>query len=175
MSLSQKAHTSFTVINAFTNWLISMVFYGVDVTKHHIIAPVSVDTKLTTTTVEDIGRCTAAVVVAVLKGDKSVVDQSVKLASDTLIYGELRKLLEEHTGHPFTIEERSIKQYETVRDEAVKAGDWGTAVGAAYGIVIGTGIGVWRPKAESWNAQHQIPTTTLKEWLKDNLKTSEQR
>ena len=110
---------------------------------------------VTLTTAEDIGCLTAQVLTA----ESPILNQVVFVAGDTVTYGQAADLVEEVNGTPVKREVWSVTH---LRAQLANNPQNGMA---KYHIVFVEGLGVSWSKDLSYNEQHRIPVTGLRQWL----------
>lgn len=148
----------------FTSFLFEPAFGVVDLTEGKVRALGDWDYRLTLTTPEDIGRCTAEIFFT----EPEINDQVVFIAGDTLSYRELRQQLEQVTGRRF---EAELLDQDSLRDHLVQnPGD----LTGAYRLAFARPDGVAWDAADTFNAQRGLPTTTttVRAWLQQQQTNS---
>lgn len=113
------------------------------------------DTQVTVTTPDDIGMLTTAI----LMEEPRIVNQIVRVASDTVSYGQLAAIVDAVTGRQFRRE--LLTPALLAAACAANPGD----TMARYRLAFGRGDGMWWDKAATYNAQRAIPTTGITAWL----------
>lgn len=159
--LRAQERTRWIIISTgmFTSFLFEPSFGVVDMQGGCVNALGSLDTAVTVTTPEDIGRLTAAVVLQ----QPHIADQVVYTAGDTLTYVELAALLERVTGRPFLRHEWSVP---FLLDELASAPEDNMR---KYRAVFAQGLGVAWDKERTFNHQRGIQTTTAEQWALAHL------
>lgn len=138
-------------------------FAGVDVGKLTITAPYSFDVKLSTTSVVDIARLTAEVLL--LRNEPSVKNQILWMAADTISYNDMHKLLEQHFNKKFQKKIVSREEAKALVEKDVKYQDGVNRFKVAWGESVTEAISC--PVENTFNAKYlpQIKLTTLKQRL----------
>lgn len=159
--LRAQERTGWIIISTgmFTSFLFEPLFGVVDRERGRVNALGSLETAVTVTTAEDIGRLTAAIVLH----QPHIVDQVVYTAGDTLTYGELAALLERVTHKPFKAHAWSVEQLQA--DLARSPDDQMSK----YRAVFALGRGVAWDKAQTFNHQQGITVTSAEQWALANL------
>lgn len=143
----------------FMNYLFDADSGMVDLPNNTVNALGTADTAVTVTTPEDIGALTAEIVFT----EPRIRDEIVYVAGDTITYGQLAKTLETILDRPF---ELRVWSEPTLMAELASDPDNMTR---KYRAAFAQGRGVAWPKAETFNARRQIKTTTLREWIAENI------
>ncbi|KAF9524255.1 hypothetical protein CPB83DRAFT_947380 [Crepidotus variabilis] len=112
---------------------------------------------LTVTSVEDIGRLTARVLL-----DPNVHNQVVYLSGDTISYDRLASVVQKVTGKEVR---RALMTQEALEDKVLRNP---TTINK-YLVAFGRGRGVSWPLAGTYNAQAGIQTMNIETWLKRQL------
>jgi hypothetical protein len=118
---------------------------------------------ITTTTAEDIGRCTAAL----LLEQDAPVNKPVYIAGDTLTYGEFADVVArvvEPRGYPV---DRQVWPLEHLKQESQNAPEDKLK---KYRVVFSEGKGLSWPKESTWSAQKGMTMTGVEEWMQKNWK-----
>ncbi|MEX3776557.1 aromatic alcohol reductase [Pseudomonas sp. MYb118] len=158
--LRHQARVQWLIISTgmFTSFLFEPSFGIVDLDDNTVRALGSWQTAVTVTTAQDIGRLTAAILF-----DPALINQVVYTAGDTLTYAELADTVDRILGRTV---ERSEWTVPALKAElAVAPGD----AMRKYRAVFAEGRGVAWDKADSYNAQRQIETTTVAQWIEQHL------
>jgi len=142
----------------FTSFLFEPAFGVVDLAQNTVRALGSWNTAVTVTTPEDIGRLTAVILF-----DPALVNQVVYVTGDTLIYGQLADTVDRLLNR--TVERVEWTVPALMADLAAAPDD----PTRKYRAVFAEGKGVAWDKAQSYNAERQIETTTVAEWIERHL------
>lgn len=143
----------------FTSFLFQPAFGLVELEAGIVRGLGSWATRVTVTTPEDIGRCTAAI----LFEQPRIANQVVYLAGDTLSYGELADIVDQVTRRRH---ERELLTHERLHaDLAAQPQD----AMARYRVAFARGDGMWWDKAATYNAVRGIPTLDVRDWLRSRL------
>lgn len=158
--LRAQTRTEWVIVSTgmFTSFLFEPAFGLVDLEAGIVRALGSWETKVTVTTPEDIGRLTTDI----LLERPRIANEVVRVASDTLSYGELADLVEEVTGRRLR---RELLTIDMLADETARRPDDGMA---RYRLGFARGDGMWWDKERTYNAVRHIPTTDTREWLRRN-------
>ena len=159
--LRSQDGTEWVIISTgmFMNYLFEPGSGMVDLSNDAVNALGTADTAVTVTTPEDIGALTAEILFA----EPRIRDEIVYVAGDTITYAQLATTLEEVLGRPF---ELRVWSEPLLMDELAADPDDMTR---KYRAAFAQGRGVAWDKAGTFNARHGIPTTTLREWVEENL------
>ncbi|QQP96722.1 aromatic alcohol reductase [Lysobacter enzymogenes] len=159
--LRAQRRTEWIVISTgmFTSFLFEPAFGVVDLAGARVTALGSLDTAVTVTTPEDIGRLTAAIVLQ----RPRIANEVVYTAGDTLTYGELADLLERATGRRFERQVRSVPQ---LLADLAEAPDDNLR---KYRAVFGLGRGVAWEVARTYNARNGIAVVGAEQWVRERL------
>ncbi|WP_439901158.1 aromatic alcohol reductase [Microbacterium azadirachtae] len=159
--LRSQHETEWVIISTgmFMNYLFEPGSGMVDLANDTVNALGTADTAVTVTTPEDIGVLTAEILFA----EPRIKDEIVYVAGDTITYRQLAETLEVALGRPITL--RVWSEAFLLNELADQPDDMTRKYRAAFA----QGRGVAWPKAETFNARHAIPTTTLREWVDQNL------
>lgn len=158
MLRDQEGTIKWTIVSTgvFTSFLFEASFGVVDLEARTVRALGSWETRITTTTPDDIGRVTADVILDPQElGEESGV---VYTASDTVSYGELADLLDAHFGSPF---KRELWDKEALRKQM---DDDANAL-VKYRDTFAQGRGVAWDKEKTVNYQRGIPMTSVKDYI----------
>ncbi|KAL2802446.1 hypothetical protein BJX63DRAFT_114259 [Aspergillus granulosus] len=147
----------------FTSFLFEPGFGVVDFTRDTVMALGEWDTRVSVTAVEDIGRFTAEIVLGP-HSEGAFVNGPVRVAGDTISYGELVELVERVTGREFA---RKVRTVDAAREDLKK--EPGNVL-YKYQIVFGEGTGVAWDLEGTWNYKAGIRGVTAEEWARKNLK-----
>jgi len=140
----------------FTSFLFEPAFGLVDLEAGTVRGLGSWDTRVTVTTPDDIGRCTAAI----LFERPPVADRIVYLAGDTVSYGQLADIVESVTGG--SVQRELLTDARLAADLAADPADGM----AAYRIAFARGDGMWWDKEQTYNAARGIPMVDVAAWLR---------
>lgn len=159
--LRSQQRTEWIIVSTgmFTSFLFEPSFGVVDLHTGRVNALGSLNTAVTVTTPEDIGRLTAAIVLQ----QPRIANQVVYTAGDTLTYGELADLLERITGRRFERREWSVPQLQAQLAQAPHDSL------RKYCAVFGLGRGVAWDMAKSFNTRHGMNVTSAEQWARANL------
>ena len=162
--LRAQSQTEWVIISTgmFTSFLFEPAFEVVDLVTDTVRALGSLDTQVTLTTPEDIGRLTAEIVFF----EPRFRNEIVYLAGDTLAYGELAGLLERVLQRPFSTQVWTLPQ---LLDELEKEPDEQLKHIWRYRAVFAQGRGVAWPMETTFNARHGFPVTSAEQWAREHL------
>lgn len=162
--LRAQSQTEWVIISTgmFTSFLFEPAFEVVDLVTDTVRALGSLDTQVTLTTPEDIGRLTAEIVFF----EPRFRNEIVYLAGDTLAYGELAGLLERVLQRPFSTRVWPVPQ---LLDELEKEPDEQLKHIWKYRAVFAQGRGVAWPMETTFNARHGFPVTSAEQWAREHL------
>lgn len=159
--LRAQDKTEWVIISTgmFTSFLFEPVFEVVDFENSTVNALGSLETSVTLTTPEDIGKLTAEIVFY----QPRFRNEIVYLSGDTVTYGQVASLLERVLGRPF---KRNVWTVPYLMQELEKDP---THHIKKYRAVFAQGRGVSWPKAGTFNERQSIEVTTAEQWARDNL------
>lgn len=162
--LRAQSQTEWVIISTgmFTSFLFEPAFEVVDLVTDTVRALGSLDTQVTLTTPEDIGRLTAEIVFF----EPRFRNEIVYLAGDTLAYGELAGLLERVLQRPFSTQVWTLP---LLLDELEKEPDEQLKHIWKYRAVFAQGRGVAWPMETTFNARHGIAVTSAEQWAREHL------
>lgn len=162
--LRAQSQTEWVIISTgmFTSFLFEPAFEVVDLVTDTVRALGSLDTQVTLTTPEDIGRLTAEIVFF----EPRFRNEIVYLAGDTMAYGELAGLLERVLQRPFSTRVWPVPQ---LLDELEKEPDEQLKHIWKYRAVFAQGRGVAWPMETTFNARHGFPVTSAEQWAREHL------
>ena len=162
--LRAQSQTEWVIISTgmFTSFLFEPAFEVVDLVTDTVRALGSLDTQVTLTTPEDIGRLTAEIVFF----EPRFRNEIVYLAGNTLAYGELAGLLERVLQRPFSTQVWTLPQ---LLDELEKEPDEQLEHIWKYRAVFAQGRGVAWPMETTFNARHGFPVTSAEQWAREHL------
>ncbi|MFF1882999.1 aromatic alcohol reductase [Pseudarthrobacter sp. NPDC058196] len=159
--LRSQNETEWVIISTgmFMNYLFEPGSGMVDLPLDTVNALGSLDTAVTVTTPEDIGFLTAEILFA----EPRIRNEIVYLAGDTITYRELAATLEAVLRRPFKTVEWTVP---FLLDELATDPNNMTR---KYRAVFAQGRGVAWAKDGTFNAQHSIPVTALRDWITENI------
>lgn len=159
--LRAQDKTEWVIISTgmFTSFLFEPVFEVVDFENDTVNALGNLETSVTLTTPEDIGKLTADIVFF----EPRFRNEIVYLSGDTVTYGQVASLLERVLGRPF---KRNVWTVPYLMQELEKDP---THHIKKYRAVFAQGRGVSWPKAGTYNERQSIQVTTAEQWARDNL------
>ena len=162
--LRSQHKTEWVIISTgmFTSFLFEPSLGVVDLQSHVVHALGSLDTAITVTTAEDIGRLTAEILLA----EPRMCNTVVYTAGDTITYRHLADVLESVVGQKFQREESSVARLEEVLAQAPQD------VMSKYRVVFAEGKGVAWEKKQTFNVQRRLDVTSVEQWARKNLKSS---
>lgn len=162
--LRGQSQTEWVIISTgmFTSFLFEPIFEVVDFATDTVNALGSLDTCVTLTTPEDIGKLTAEIVFF----EPRFRNEIVYLAGDTLAYGEVAGLLERVLQRPFTTQVWTVPY---LLDELAKEPDEQLKHIRKYRAVFAQGRGVAWPKETTFNARHAFAVTSAEQWAQEHL------
>ncbi|MDX3978210.1 aromatic alcohol reductase [Shinella sp.] len=162
--LRAQTQTEWVIISTgmFMSYLFEPEFGVVDLKNSAVHALGSLDTAVTLTTPEDIGKLTAEIVFA----EPRIRNEIVFLAGDTVTYGEVADKLEAGLGRPFRRSEWSVP---FLMEELAKDPQ---NMMRKYRAAFAMGRGVAWDKAGTFNERHSIPVTDIDAWIHANLDAS---
>ena len=140
----------------FTSFLFEPAFGLVDLRAGIVRGLGSWDTRVTVTTPDDIGRCTAAI----LFETPPIANRVVYLASDTVSYGQLANIVAGVTE--CVVERELLTDARLCADREANPADGM----AAYRIAFARGDGMWWDKEKTYNAARGIPMVDVAAWLR---------
>ncbi|TYC70911.1 aromatic alcohol reductase [Stappia sp. BW2] len=144
----------------FMSYLFEPEFGVVDLKNDEVRALGSLETAVTLTTPEDIGKLTAAIVFF----EPTIRNEIVFLAGDTVTYGEVADKLEASLGRPF---KRSVWTVPFLMDELAKTPN---DMMAKYRAAFAIGRGVSWDKAGTFNDREGIAVTELPDLIDAELR-----
>jgi hypothetical protein len=155
--LRSQTQTQWVIVSTglFTSFLFEPAFGVFDLEQETVHGLGSWDNAVTLTTAEDVGRLTAEVLTA----EPAIVNQVVFVAGDTVTYGQAADLVEQIMGKQLKREVWTVPQL-----RAQLAKDAASSI-AKYRVVFAEGRGVSWPYTGTFNQQHRIPVTDLRQWL----------
>lgn len=141
----------------FTSFLFEHALGVVDIENSTVRALGDWETAVTVTTLEDIGRLTARIVA------EPVGDPIIFCAGDTVTYGQLADTVENLVARTMRREQWSVPYL-----RAELANNPSDAM-RKYRAVFAEGRGVAWKKEHTYNAAHDIQTSTITQWAQQNL------
>lgn len=158
--LRAQARTEWVIVSTgmFTSFLFEPAFGLIDADAGVVRGLGTWETKVTVTTPEDIGRLTTDI----LLERPRIVNEVVRVASDTLSYREFADLVDEVMGRRFR---RELLTIDMLVSELARHSEDGMA---RYRLGFSRGDGMWWDKATTYNAMRGIATTNTKAWLQQN-------
>ena len=159
--LRAQNETEWVIVSTgmFTSFLFEPSFGIVDLPGNTVHALGNWNNAVTVTTPEDIGMLTAEICFA----EPRIVNSIVYTAGDTITYKQLADMVDAALNIKVQRVEWSVPE---LTDELLK--DAGNAL-KKYRLVFATGKGMSWDVGKTFNAQQQIPTTNVLQWLKQNL------
>jgi hypothetical protein len=159
--LRSQSKTEWVIISTgmFMSYLFEPEFGVVDLEDSAVHALGSLDTAVTLTTPDDIGRLTAEIVFF----EPTIRNEIVFLAGDTVTYSEVAEKLEAALKRPFSRSEwtESFLMDELARDPQNMM--------RKYRAAFAQGRGVAWDKAGTFNQRYAIPVTDVATWIGENL------
>ena len=161
--LRSQHKTEWIIISTgmFTSFLFEQALGVVDLQSHAVYALGSLDTAITATTAEDIGRLTAEILLV----EPRVSNTVVYTAGDTMTYRQLANVLEGVVGQKFLRKENSVAELKQALARAPHD------VMSKYRLVFAEGRGVAWAKEQTFNAQRGLDATSVEQWARKNLKS----
>jgi len=159
--LRSQAKTEWVIISTgmFMSYLFEPEFGVIDLENSAVKALGNLDTAVTLTTPDDIGKLTAEIVFF----EPAIRNEIVFLAGDTVTYGEVADKLEALLDRPF---DRSEWTAPFLMEELAR--DPGNMM-RKYRAAFAMGRGVAWDKAETFNARNAMPVTDVAAWIGANL------
>ena len=160
-ALRAQDKTEWVIISTglFTRYLFEPDFAVVDFENDTVNALGSLETSVTLTTPDDIGKLTAEIVFF----EPQFRNEIVYLSGDTVAYGQVAGILERVLGRPFKTKVWTVpylmQELEKDPTHHIKK----------YRAVFAQGKGVSWPKAGTFNDQQSIPVTTVEQWAQKNI------
>ncbi|CEL03464.1 Putative Isoflavone reductase family protein [Aspergillus calidoustus] len=163
--LRGQSRTNWVIVSTgmFTSFLFEPGFGVVDFESNTVVALGSLENRVTVTAVEDIGRFTAEIVLG-SHSEEVFENKPVRVAGDTISYGQLADLVERVTGRKF---KRKVRTVQAAREDLKK--DPGNVL-YKYQVVFGEGKGVAWDVEGTWNVKVGMKGVTAEEWASRNLK-----
>ena len=147
-------------VGGFSEFLVNSPFFGVDLQRGVIEAPASLDAKISTTPVEEIGWLVAAAVVEPQARNASLY------SGEPVSFKQVADLVDAARGKPL---ERRVRTVE----EAQKAIDKNPYdFSARFVSAVADGKGCWWPVSQTYAAKFHPEHTpyALTDWIKANVK-----
>ncbi|KMO42069.1 2'-hydroxyisoflavone reductase [Methylobacterium variabile] len=162
--LRSQDKTDWVIISTgmFMSYLFEPEFGVVDLENAEVHALGSLDTAVTLTTPDDIGKLTAEIVFF----EPTIRNEVVYLAGDTVTYGEVADKLEAGLGRPFRRSEWSVPFLKEALANDPKN------MMRKYRAAFAMGRGYSWDKAGTFNARHSVPVTDVDDWVGANLGAS---
>lgn len=159
--LRSQSATRWVIISTgmFTSYLFEPFFGILDLENKSINAIGGWDTAVTLTTPDDIGRLTAEIFFT----EPQIENEIVYIAGDTITYGDLADIAESLSGQKY---ERTLSDMGEITDDLKNDP---TNFVKKYRSIFGAGKGVSWPLENTFNGKNGIPTTSAKQWAKDNI------
>ena len=160
-ALRAQDKTEWVIISTglFTSFLFEPSFDVVDFENDTVNALGSLETSVTLTTPDDIGKLTAEIVFF----EPRFRNEIVYLSGDTVAYGQVAGILERVLGRPFKTNVWTVpylmQELEKDPTHHIKK----------YRAVFAQGKGVSWPKAGTFNDRQSIPVTTVEQWAKKHI------
>ena len=160
-ALRAQDKTEWVIISTglFTSFLFEPSFDVVDFENDTVNALGSLETSVTLTTPDDIGKLTAEIVFF----EPRFRNEIVYLSGDTVAYGQVAGILERVLGRPFKTNVWTVpylmQELEKDPTHHIKK----------YRAVFAQGKGVSWPKAGTFNDRQSIPMTTVEQWAKKHI------
>jgi hypothetical protein len=163
--LRSQDRTEWVIVSTgmFTSFLFEPSFGVVDLSRKTVHALGSFDTAVTVTTAYDIGALTSAIVFA----EPRISREIVRVAGDTITYGQLADSIDALLGLKVRREEWSVPQLERELAE-----DPQNSL-RKYRAVFAAGTGVAWDKNQTFNAFQGIAVCDLQQWMRENLSSVE--
>lgn len=158
--LRSQSHVRWLIISTgmFTSFLFEPAFGVVDLDQNIVRALGSWDTAVTVTTPEDIGRLTASILF-----EPELVNRVVFTAGDTVTYRQLADTVDQLLNRKVERVEWTVPALKAdlaaAPDDSIRK----------YRAVFAEGKGVAWAKADSYNVERQIETTTIGQWIEQHL------
>ncbi|RDB16978.1 Isoflavone reductase IRL [Hypsizygus marmoreus] len=162
--LRAQSRTEWVIISTgvFMNFLFSPFFGVVDLENAVVHALGSFDNRITVTTVEDIGRLTAAIVFA----EPRIKNTVLFTAGDTLSYNQVADIVDAVLKSQGRKARRDVWELSTLQE---KLGQEPDDVLKKYAVVFAAGRGVAWDVEQTYNGRHNIPVVDAKQWAIQNL------
>ena len=160
-ALRAQDKTEWVIISTglFTSYLFEPDFAVVDFENDTVNALGSLETSVTLTTPDDIGKLTAEIVFF----EPRFRNEIVYLSGDTVAYGQVAGILERVLGRPFKTNVWTVphlmQELEKDPTHHIKK----------YRAVFAQGKGVAWPKSGTFNERQSIPVTTVEQWAKKHI------
>ena len=160
--LRAQSTTEWVIISTgmFTSFLFEPSLGVLDLEHSIVHALGGLDTAVTVTSVEDIGRLTAKI----LSFEPKICNTVVYTAGDTITYERFAAILEDVLGRTFQRDEWRVPELE----QALAKNPHDSM--AKYRVVFAKGKGVSWDKDQTFNAQHDLDVTGVEQWTREHLK-----
>ena len=158
--LRSQDRTHWVIISTgmFTSFLFEPAFGVVDLAHATVRALGDWDTAVTVTTPEDVGRLTAAILLA----EPPFTNCIVYTAGDTVSYGQLADVVESVLGRKVQRERWSVPH---LKQELAQSPDDEMR---KYRVVFAEGVGVAWERARTFNFQQGIEVVDVAQWLREH-------
>lgn len=160
-ALRAQDKTEWVIISTglFTSYLFEPNFAVVDFENDTVNALGSLETSVTLTTPDDIGKLTAEIVFF----EPRFRNEIVYLSGDTVAYGQVEGMLERVLGRPFKTKVWTVPylMQELQKDPTHHI--------KKYRAVFAQGKGVAWPKEGTFNDRQSIPVITVEQWAKKHI------
>lgn len=159
--LRSQSKTKWVIVSTgmFTSYLFEPFFGILDLENKSINAIGGWDTAVTLTTPDDIGKLTAEIFFT----EPAIENEIVYIAGDTITYEDLAVIAESLSGHKY---ERTLSDITEITNDLKNDP---TNFVKKYRSIFGVGRGVSWPVENTFNSKNGIPTTSAKEWAKENI------
>ncbi len=159
--LRSQSATKLVIVSRgmFTSYFFEPFFGILDLEKKSINAIGGWETAVTLTTPDDIGILTAQIFFT----EPEIENEIVYIAGDTITYGDLADIAESLSGQKY---ERTLSDIKEITDDLKNDP---TNFVKKYRSIFGAGRGVSWPIENTFNGKNGIPTTSAKQWGKENI------
>lgn len=159
--LREQRTTEWVIISTgmFTSFLFEPAFKVVNLAEKTINALGGWDTQVTVTSPADIGRLTTDIYLH----QPRIINEVVFIAGETLSYRKLASTVEQVTKQSLI---RKVLTVPMLLDELRLHPDDQML---RYRAAFARGEGMWWPMSETYNAQNNLHTQNVEEWLKGSL------
>lgn len=159
--LRGQSGTEWVIVSTgmFTSFVFEPAFDVVNLDRGTVHGLGSWQTKVTLTTPDDVGMLTAEILFA----EPRIANRVVRVAGDTISYGDLADVVERVTGRRFEKTEWTLDKLQA--DLAAAPDD----VMARYRAAFARGDGMWWDKSSTYNARNGIATVDLERYLRGRL------
>lgn len=156
-------------VGMFQSYLLDHAEFGIlDTANRAVRALGSWETEITVTAAQDIGK----VVAEILLEQPEIRDTVVKVAGDTLSYGQLADLVDKHLGGDSVQYKRELWNLEHLKRDLAEDPDNGLK---KYRPIFASHEGIAWSKEDSWNARHGLEMQTIEQELSDRSKLAAPR